>query len=225
MGCFIPTFKARTLKIYPQSDIRTGPLRCPLQHWQLWLFQDLCCFFHLCNDKILLCVSYDRSQWPVPGSVFSWMSSTQVDTPTQMTAQGGPPPCCLKVGQICPLSAHLNTLCFGSMAKSRDWPQEQICSEAFGSKSCFYPKIGEATSGRTTKNNKASIVHLGQIWMSDRIGNGEISLSVGRANIALIRNQATPAVGFVKLLRPFVFISLIISSMILHVTIVTPRRC
>ena len=122
-----------------------------------------------------MCVSYDCSQWPVPGSVFSWMSSTQVDPPTQMTAQGGPPPCCLKVGQICPLSAHLNTLCFGSMAKSRDWPQEQICSEVCGSKSCFYPKIGEATSGRTTKNNKTSIVHLGQIWMSDRIGNGEIS--------------------------------------------------
>ena len=57
MGCFIPTFKARTLKIYPQSDIRTGPLWCPLQHWQLWLFQELCCIFHnLCNDKILLCV-------------------------------------------------------------------------------------------------------------------------------------------------------------------------
>ena len=175
MGCFIPTFKARTLKIYPQSDIRTGPLRCPLQHWQLWLFQDLCCIFHnLCNDKILLCVSYDCSQWPVPGSVFSWMSSTQVDPPTQMTAQGRPPPCCLKVGQICPLSAHLNTLCFGSMAKSRDWPQEQICSEVFGSKSCFYPKIGEATSGRTPK----TIRPVASIW--DKSGC-QTELAMGRS--------------------------------------------
>ena len=38
------------------------------------------------------------------------------------------------------------------------------------------------------------------------------------------RNQ-NPDLEFVKLLRSFVFISLIIPSMILHVTIVTPRRC
>ena len=42
--------------------------------------------------------------------------------------------------------------------------------------------------------------------------------------VSKIRNQDTGA-GFVKLLRSFVFISLITSSMILHVTIVTPRRC
>lgn len=242
-GCFVPgAAKVRTLWINQPWILYVALLTPALPSTALafprLIFPSLCIHNLLWWRLNQLCVLFDHSQWPV----FSWMGWTYiVDPPTQMTAQGKRHPAVWKLdnGKFVHF-VHTWTPYYWTGRKRRDitlapWfnagPDfKKEISWSFWLQILFSPSglpflhWSSEASKPTTRfweylQYRRNCPWGDLTWLM--FSECRLSSSAHNRAVLKIRNHDT---GFVKLLRSFVFISLITSSTILHVTIVTPRR-